>query len=149
MENVGYHGVLPIAIFEPFVMCFGRKSPEEIRDKMFEFIVGKRLMNQYRSLPIGKRKQPIMQSLARIRLAQCGGLLFYFFATLTYIVCLPFFVFSIAWQERLLRFFPDGEGLNEQGQWLPWVIVILVFGAAVVGKYYHTVSCSLSSYAIT
>lgn len=149
LENVGYYGVLPIAIFDLFfVLCFGRKSPEEIRDQMFEFIVGKRLMNQYTCLPGGKRKQPILQSLARGRLAQSGGLLFYFFATLTYLVCLPFFVFSIAWQERLLRFFPDGEGLNEQGQWLPWVIVILVFGAAVVGKYHHAVSHSLPLYVI-
>lgn len=143
LENIGYYVILPVAIFELFfVLCFGRKSPEEIRDHMFQFLVGKRMMGDYRALPAEKRKRFVSPSTGRVRLAQCGGLVFYFFAALTYLVCIPFFIFSITWQERLSRFFPDAENYNEVGQWLPWVTVILVLGAAVVGKYHHTVSHS-------
>lgn len=146
VQLIACYVILPIAIFELFfVLCFGRKSPEEIREQMFKFIVGERLMHQYTSLSDGGRKQPIIQSLIRVRLAQFGGLIFYFLAVLTYLVCLPLFIFSVVWQERLLRFFTDGEDPNEQGQWLPWIVVGLVFGAAVVGKYHHTVSFLLST----
>jgi hypothetical protein len=120
LNNVGYYGILPVAIFELFfVLCFGRLSPEEIRDKMFRIGVGKQVMGKYRLLNPEKRKGAPRRG--RVLVAQCAALFFYAFAGLTYLVCLPFFVFSIVWQERLLRLFPDGEDYTEVGQWLPYV----------------------------
>lgn len=140
LNNVGYYGILPVAVFELFfVLCFGRLSPEEIRDRMFTFFVGKSLMERYRLMRPEKRKGRPSRNW-RVLSAQFGALLFYFFAAATYLVCIPFFIFSIVWQERLLRFFPDGEDVTEVGQWLPYVVVVLTLGAAVVGKYHHVVS---------
>jgi hypothetical protein len=141
--NVGYYGILPVVVFELFfVLCFGRLSPEEIRDRMFKFFAGKKLIGDYTQMRPEKRKgRP--SGTWRVLSAQFGGLLFYFFATATYLVCIPFFIFNIVWQERLLRFFPDGEDMTEIGQWLPYVIVILTLGAAIVGKYHHVVSHAL------
>jgi hypothetical protein len=65
-------------------------------------------------------KRKLMKKSWRVIASMSCALLFYFTAALTYIVCLPFFVFSIVWQERLLRFFPDAEDYSEIGQWLPW-----------------------------
>lgn len=103
---------------------------------MFSFFVSSKMMGDFRAMPSEKRKH--MPIPFRVRLAQAGALLFYFFAAAIYLVCLPFFVFSIAWQERLLRFFPDAENPFEVSQWLPWVGVGLTLGAAIVGKYHHT-----------
>jgi hypothetical protein len=136
LNNVGYYGVLPVAVFELFfVLCFGRRSPEEIRDAMFSFLVSRRMMGDFKAMPAEKRRRPPRS--IRMRLAQAGALFFYLFAACTYLVCLPFFVFSIVWQERLLRFFPDAESVWEMSQWLPWVGVGLTLGAAIVGKYHH------------
>lgn len=108
LNDIGYYGVLPVVVFELFfVLCFGRRSPEEIRDIMFSFFVGRKMMGDFRAKAPAKRTQT--PHAIRVRLAQAGALLFYFFAACTYLVCLPFFVFSVIWQERLLRFFPDAE----------------------------------------
>jgi hypothetical protein len=108
LNDIGYYGVLPVVIFELFfVLCFGRRSPEEIRDIMFSFLVGAKMMGDFRTMAPEKRRRT--PNLARVRIAQSGALLFYIFAACTYLVCLPFFVFSVIWQERLLRFFPDAE----------------------------------------
>lgn len=137
LNNVGYYAVLPVAIFELFfVLCFGRRSPEEIRDRMFVYFVGRRMMGDFRAMPAEKRKWT--PKSIRVWLAQGGALFFYAFAACTYLVCLPFFVFSIVWQERLLRFFPDAENYNEASQWLPWVGIVLTLGAALVGRYHHS-----------
>ncbi|KAF2395792.1 hypothetical protein EJ06DRAFT_585738 [Trichodelitschia bisporula] len=136
VNAVGYYGVLPVAVFELFfVLCFGRMSPEDIRDLMFRFFVGRRLLEFYRSQPQSKRKSA--PKTPRVLAAQVGGMAFYIFALLTYLVCLPFFVFNIVWKERQLNFLPDGESPFEVGQWLPWVSVGLTLGAAIVGKYHH------------
>lgn len=108
LNDAGYYGLLPVIVFELFfVLCFGRKSPEEIRETMFKFFVGSKIMGDHRAMePERRRRSPLT---LRVRLAQSGALIFYFFAACTYLVCLPFFLFSIIWQERLLRFFPDAE----------------------------------------
>jgi hypothetical protein len=140
LNDVAYYGILPVTVFELFfVLCFGRLSPEEIRDRMFTFFVGKKLMGEYRQMrPEKRRGRP--SGNWRVFSAQFGALFFYFLAAATYLVCIPFFVFGIAWQERLLGFFPDAEDPTEIGQWLPYVVVILTLGAAIVGKYHHVVS---------
>jgi len=117
LQNVGYYGFLPVAVFELFfVLCFGRMSPEEIRDQMFRFMFGKSILDTYKMMSPGNRTLFKKRSLSRIRMAQLVALLFYIFAVLTYVVYLPFFIASIAWQERLLRFSPDAENPNEVGQ---------------------------------
>jgi hypothetical protein len=109
-----------VAVFELFfVLCFGRKSPEEIRDKMFSFSVGKTLIEKYRAVDKLKRKG--VPRNGRILAAQIGAMIFYSFAALTYLVCIPFFIFNVIWQERLLQLIPDAEDIYEVGQWLPYV----------------------------
>jgi hypothetical protein len=120
INDVGYYIILPVAVFELFfVLCFGRKSPEEIRDQIFRFGVGKNLIEKYRAMDKLKRKG--VPKRGRILAAQIGAMVFYSFAALTYLVCIPFFIFSVIWQERLLQYFPDGEDMFEIGQWLPYV----------------------------
>ncbi|KAF1980812.1 hypothetical protein K402DRAFT_468012 [Aulographum hederae CBS 113979] len=134
----GYYGILPIIIIELFfVLCFGRKSPEEIRDQMFVFFVGRKAMGEYRIQSVEKQKLAKAENKKKIILAQTGAMVFYVLAVLIYCLCVPFFIFNIFWQEHLLTFFPNSEENYEPGQWLPWVIVALTLGAAIVGRYHH------------
>lgn len=136
ITNVGYYGVLPVVVFELFlVLCFGRRSPEDIRDLMFKTLVGRELLEKYRMLPPSKRIG--VHRSWRVVAAQTGGMAFYAFALLIWTVCVPFFIFNIVFQEWLLRLFPDASNPWEVDQWLPWVTVLLTLGAAIVGKYHH------------
>lgn len=136
LTNVAYYGVLPVVVFELFlVLCFGRMSPEEIRDLMFKTLVGRELLEKHRILPPSKRMGA--PKTWRVIAAQTGGMAFYAFALLIWTVCVPFFVFNIAFQEWLLRLFPDASNPWEVDQWIPWVSVLLTIGAAIVGKYHH------------
>ncbi|KIW06046.1 uncharacterized protein PV09_03222 [Verruconis gallopava] len=133
LNNVGYYGVLPVAAFELFfVICFGRQSPGEIRDAIFKFFVSRTMLGDFRAMTPEKRRWK--PNDFRVWAAQAVGLAFYFFAAFVYLACLPSFVFSIIWQERLLRLIPDAATYNDVSQWLPWAGVVLVFGAAAVAK---------------
>ena len=145
LTNVAYYGILPVVIFELFlVLCFGRRSPEEIRDLMFETIVGRKLMEKYRMLPASKRIG--VHKTWRVVAAQAGGMSFYIFAILIWAVCVPFFVFNIAFQEWLLRLFPEGSSPSNVDQWISWCMVALTLSAAIVGKYHHTVHVYIMHY---
>ncbi|KAK3061529.1 hypothetical protein LTS18_005991, partial [Coniosporium uncinatum] len=136
--TAGYWGIFPIILLEIFlVLCFGRKSPSGIRDQMFRFFMGAKAMGHYRLQMPEQQKLAKSHNARRVGLAQAGALAFYFLALLVYALCIPLFIFVMAYSEHALNFFPDAEEVYEPGQWLPWVAVILIIGGVVVGRYHR------------
>lgn len=120
--TAGYWGIFPIVLLEIFfVLCFGRKSPSRIRDQMFCFFMGAKAMRGYRLQASEQRKLAKSHNARRVDLAQGGALAFYVLAILIYALCIPLFIFVMAYSEHALTSFPDQEAMYESGQWLPWV----------------------------
>jgi len=120
--TAGYWGIFPIILLEIFLLlCFGRKSPSGIRDQMFRFFMGAKAIGHYRLQMPEQQKLAKSHNARRVGLAQAGALAFYFLALLVYALCIPLFIFVMAYSEHALNFFPDAEEVYEPGQWLPWV----------------------------
>ena len=120
-------------LFLPYILlqgiwtaCFGRRSPIQVRDKVYL------LLSQHRFFTIGRAKQWKQWG------SKHYALMIYAWAVFIYVICPPLFVINLVANEIDISLLPQQETSKHIGAWSPWAATALVLIAAFIARFHNS-----------